>query len=424
MWSPVLYSLIVMSIIVAVPRYPSAALAALLCMFGLEQWAQSTNPFFTEHGTLTNYIVGGIIVFALIVMFIRNQAIFSSYPKVGWLVILLFLYSFISIQWVSTPNISYDLWMKQLPYLITVILLSPLLISSTVSLSVGLKTLIPVGTMLTLLLFLNANWTYRGVEVIDTYGRKSMANPLAIAQMAGYLLLVVLHFNFTSKNQLLRLFRWVIVAGSLALAVKSGSRGQFYFMLVAGIIFFPISRRVTNLRSFVIMITGILVIIVLGERALDSISGNSIRWSFARIEVDLLGRFDAAFKVLECWYSTPLTIMFGLGNSASLDPTVLGTYPHIMALEILGEEGFIGFSLFLGIIGFSFSSIIRTYRVVRNDADKRGMLAVLGAIFCFELFLSFKQGSMIGSFYLFAFVIILGKYERIIVSEKDERLKM
>jgi hypothetical protein len=103
-----------------------------------------------------------------------------------------------------------------------------------------------------------------------------------------------------------------------------------------------------------------------------------------------------------------MTILFGLGNSASYDPHIIGMYSHIVPLEVLAEEGIIGFGLFLSI-----RSINQAYKYVKNDQEYRGLLATISATFLFSFILSLKQGNMFGSLDLFMIAIILGKFEKI-----------
>jgi len=402
-------------------KYPPVALAALLCLFALKQWAQSVNAFFSLHGTLTNYLVASIVIVALVVMFFRNKPILASYPPAGWLVLALFSYSLMSILWVSNPEITYKVWLIELPYIITIILLSPLLISSTESISEGLMAFLPLGTLLALLLLFTSKWTDRGVELMGISRLRSQGNPLAVAEMAGYLMSAVVLLNFKGKWRTWQFLRWFIAAACLALAAKSGSRGQFFTMMLAAAVYLPMSRRITNPLHVVVLIVGLTFLAILGDWAFHSFStAGDLRWQTAKMQQDVSGRFTAAFKLLEVWYKSPSAIMFGLGNSASFDPSIIGFYPHVVPLEILGEEGIVGFFLFLTSIGITLRSIFRSYKIVRFDSSKRGILAVIGAIFSFELLLCLKQGSMFGSPYLFAFMIILGKYELLLVSEQKQ----
>lgn len=59
-------------------------------MFGIEQWAQGSHPFFVQHPSLTNYVIGFIVLLGLAKKVYRGQPIFCGYPAVG---LLVFTYS-------------------------------------------------------------------------------------------------------------------------------------------------------------------------------------------------------------------------------------------------------------------------------------------------------------------------------------------
>ncbi len=115
-----------------------------------------------------------------------------------------------------------------------------------------------------------------------------------------------------------------------------------------------------------------------------------------------------AQALLGAAFSKPGSILFGIGNSSSFQ--ILGIYPHITALEVIAEEGMVGAILYLSILGVALRSIIRLSRSVADQAA-RNTLAVLAALFCFELILTWKQGSLLSSFYVFGYAIILGRLE-------------
>lgn len=416
MFPLILYFSILLAIIIAVWRTPSIAIAAILCMYGLEQWAQSVHPFFSTYHSLTNLAIGGILVLALAMLLLKNKPVLSHYPRTGWLTLLLLMYTLISIIWSPIPELGYTAWGKQWPYLITIILLSPLLITSTEGLRTGFMALLPLGTILILLLLLHSNWTVRGVELVIEGGQTVRGNPLAVAQMAGYVMLCVVLLNFHGSSRIWQYGRWLIVAACMALAVKAGARGQFFSMLIVSLAFLPFSRRIVKPGQFFVVFAGMLALAGIGFWALDYFMPTDVtatRWGSTGLENDLSSRLEDAFRLLDHWSRSPLTLLFGLGNTASYDPRIIGFYSHIVPLEILGEEGLIGFGLFASIIIMTIRSLIRTRRLIVDEAEGRGTLAALGAMFVFELVLSLKQGSMVGSPFLFAFIIMIGKYEEL-----------
>lgn len=378
-------------------------------MFGLDQWGQATTQFFVNYPTFTNFLIGVFVVAALFVKHIRGHYILSGYPFVGWVVVSLFLYSLTSAIWSPRPNLSFYLWLVKGPYIITIVILTPFLISQIRDVQIGLSWLVVIGSILTLLLLFFVEWEYRQIVIAG----QAFGNPLAVSQMAGYTALALILANSWRNRMLWKLIKWPIIAICLVLAIKSGSRGQLFGIILATIVFLPFSYRVRNIKGFIFLVFIISCISLITNWALHEFWEESSRWSQDQMQDDVGGRLHMAAALLGHWWSSPMTILFGLGNSASYDPHIIGMYPHIVPLEVLAEEGIIGFGLFLSIIVLSIRSINQAYKYVKNDQEYRGLLATISAMFLFAFILSLKQGSMIGSLDLFMTAIILGKFEKI-----------
>jgi O-antigen ligase len=103
------------------------------------------------------------------------------------------------------------------------------------------------------------------------------------------------------------------------------------------------------------------------------------------------------------------TTVFGLGNSSAFH--VVGFYPHITALEVVAEEGILGAIIYFAILFLAFRNAIRISRNAALSASDRNALAILTGLFVFELILSWKQGSLLFSVYVFAYAIVLARLE-------------
>ncbi len=411
-----LYCLLLGSVAVASLRWPSAALAGIICTFGIEQWAQSNNSFFWVHGTLTNYVTGGILSFALLVGFLRGKPLFSNYPAVGWVAIGLFVFSLMSAIWSVSPGITLDKWRSSWPYITTILVLSPLLIIEPRDLQHGFYATLALGTIILLLLLFTTDMVGRHIQLQTGTGignlRSFSGNPLAIASLAGHVTLIAILMNFRGVARVWHVARWLIVAVGLVISVKSGSRGQLFALLVTLLVFFPLSRRIQNVRGFAAGAFSLIVVIALAAWA-HAFFAQSDRWAWdSMVDAYTSGRVDTSIRLLQYWAgSFPLHWLIGLGNSVSSDPFVLGGYPHVVLTEVLAEEGLIGFAMLWAVVILGARAITRSYPLCADFADARGVLAVLGGLFLFEVILSFKQGSLLGNNYAFAFAIMLGKFE-------------
>lgn len=413
-----IYCLIFVALFIGVLRVPAIAMAGILLMFGLEQWAQSSSSFFVVHNTLTNYLVGALVLLAIFLKLLKGESVVANYPLVGWLVLCLFLYALTSVVWSSASETGFDLWRMNFPYIVVIILLSPLLFSTVEDLTHAFKTLIIIGTLMITLLLFKSGWTYRGVELIGVGGKRLMGNPLAVAEMGGYVMLAAAFWQPTWGDRLWVLLRWLVMVLGMALAVKSGSRGQFLGMMIAFVGFYVLSGSRRGVVHYFLLISGIVLFGAIGFWTFDSFSAaGDARWGSALIEHDVFGRWAGALKLLKAWFSSPLAIMLGLGNSASYDPKLLGIYPHIVPLEILGEEGLIGFALFASICCLTVWNLFRAISLSRAEKHHFGTVLSVGAIAFFLFILSFKQGNMLGSLPLFASAIYLGKLKNILQSQ-------
>lgn len=409
------YAVIAGGLFIALWKHPGVALAGLLCMFGLEQLGQATTPYFLQHSTATNYLIGGILVLALMVQGVRKGfSLLAGYPSVGWLTLALFLYAFASTQWALRSDISLDVWASHWPYVVTFIVLGPLLITEARDIRAAYTALVLVGGLLTILLLFFVKWESRRIVLDHDFG-----NPLAIAAMAGMVALVIILADPWRESKVWFPLKWGLVALCLALIVRSGSRGQLLSVLLVSVACWPISHGLRNMKqfavlSFVILFLGAATSWTIQEFWSVEVIGGRGRWSEQSAEQDASGRLTNALLLLRLAADSPETLLFGLGNSAAYNPRILGIYPHVTPLEVLAEEGLIGFGLYAMILYFVLRSAVRSFRLIGDKPRERLRLGGLVGLCMFTLLLSFKEGSLLGSVGFFMLSIILGRYEGIL----------
>jgi hypothetical protein len=415
------YAAIAGGLFIALWKYPAVALAGVLCMFGLEQWGQASTTYFAQHHTATNYLIGGILVLALLVQGAKKGlSLLAGYPLVGWLTLALFLYAFASAQWAPRSDISLDLWASRWPSVITFIVLSPLLITQTRDLQATNIGILVFGGFLTILLLFFVEWEHRRIVLGHELG-----NPLAVSTMAAMVVFTAVLADPWPESRWWAAIKWALVALCLALIVRSGSRGQLLGVIAISAVCWPISRRIENLKQFLgwicllIFLSGITIWSLQrfwAERETYYAGGS--RWSDQAMEGAMSGRFDNAIFLVQQCYRSVETIIFGLGNSASFDPRILGIYPHFVPLEILAEEGLIGFALFGLVLYATVRNAFKCLSQLNTAPVDRKMFSALLALFLFTALLSLKQGSLLGNLEPFMFAIILGKHSKIFLERK------
>jgi len=408
-----LYALLVLGLGVAVIRRPSAALAGIFCLFGLKQWAQGTMVFFAQHGALPNLCMGLLLLLGLTVKLLRGERVLSPYPNVGWRTLLLFAYAALTLLWTLDQGKSADLLLQALPYIATVIVLAPLLISNREDLRPVAMTLLVFGGLLALLILLQVQWFNRKIILAGTSWADEGGNPLAVAQLGGYLVLAAMLLHFRN----LRLTGWLLRLGLAALGLlliaKTGSRGQLMGLLMVLFLFVPMRKRMDHPGKLVILgITlGVLVTLALWlQSSFSTEVATGQRWTSDKMLTDMGGRFTNLGILLGIWSNGSLgTLVFGLGNSASFAIKALGIYPHFVPGEILAEEGLPGIILYLSILAACLGNLRKTYARVIDDAEARAELALFGAILTYEFLLSLKQGNLIGNTFFFGMAIVIGR---------------
>jgi hypothetical protein len=406
------YSAIVAALFIFIWKRPSIALAGVLCMFGLEQLGQASHPFFSQHQAFTNVLIGGILTVAVGIKVLKGERVFEQYPAVGWMVLALFCYALASALWVRRPELTMEIWEGRGPYVLTFLVLTPLVMSSAQDIEAATKAIILIGTTVALFLLIFVSWDARSIVLEGGHG-----NPLAVSQMAGMVALVAILGNPWERSKMWQVARWAVVAVCLILVIRAGARGQLLGILIVTMVCWPISRRIQN-PSQVFLLVGLIGFLAavtsyglqeFWAKPSSYYAGGS-RWSEQAMHGAMSGRLEQALILVRHWYGSPETILFGLGNSASFDPRVLGMYPHFVPLEILAEEGLMGFLAFLLILFVTWQNVAHCLRAIRDTPSDRPLIAALAAMFLYALLLALKQGSLLNNLELFMFAILIGKY--------------
>ena len=419
------YVAIAGGLLIALWRYPAVALAGVLCMFGLEQWGQATTTFFAQHQTATNFLIGGLLLLAVVIQGVRKGfSIFAGYPAIGWLTLALFLYAFLSTQWAPRPDITVKLWVSRWPYIVTMLMLAPLLVTETQDLRSAYTGLFLIGGLLSVLLLFFVKWEARRIVLTESLGEEGLGNPLTVAAIAGMVVLIVILADPWPRMKLWIPLKWTLVGLCLLLIIKSGSRGQLLGVLFVSVACWPISRGLKNVKqfallSFVIVFLAISTNLAIQELSSQQVYGERGRWDEQAAQQDVSGRLKNASFLVRLAYSSSETILFGLGNSASYDQRILGIYPHFIPLEIMAEEGLIGFSLYLMIYYCAVRSMLRSFRIVAHDPKERLLIGTLAGLYLFTSILSLKQGSLLLNLEPFMLGIILGRYEHALLRNRQ-----
>ena len=394
-------------------RKSSFALGAFLCMFGLEQWGTAKIGFVASHGSFTNYLASAIVMIAFGVRLLRGRGFRVVNGPIHLSAILLYTYAAVTVLWTPVPGIAMEEWRAQAPYLLVAILVLPLLVQDVDEAAEGLHGTLIAGAILSAALVFFVDWGYRGFES-DVFAGVAIRSPLAIAQLGA--MVFVLSMIYMPWRGLYAVVAIGLIAISVILVIKSGSRGQLIAMIAAAFLFVPIARGWSISRGYVLwLIAAAVVLGAIWATLLPDLSGiltgQEDRFDTDRAVVDYEERVTLAHVLLNRYLSSGvLELLFGLGNSASFSPRIIGFYPHIVPVEILCELGVVGFSLFVAILVLTVRTIVRFMTTVSQlpaAADARRVVASLAALALIELLVSFKQGSLVRDVNLFLFPVLI-----------------
>ncbi len=130
-----------------------------------------------------------------------------------------------SLAWTVDFDKAMVPWGKAYPYVITIVFLGPLLCTRVEDYVRALKALIITGGAICFAVLFFGHWGNRGLTFQGGI-RTLETNPLAIASVAGQVLVTVLLVPL-SRNKLIRWLAVLVISPiCVAVVMRSGSRGQ------------------------------------------------------------------------------------------------------------------------------------------------------------------------------------------------------
>jgi hypothetical protein len=394
---------------------PSWALALMILLFPLKQGLQGSSTFFLTNFTLPNYISAVVIGLSAVLAVAKMPSPMLGYACPQFVVgMLLYTWSAVTLVWTPSYVTASDYVVANIPYLILYLVVSPLLLRDVDTLSTTLRVALFVGTILAITMLLNPAFTSQSGRLGVQLSSSVRTNPLVIGEFGGTLMIIasLLHVNrATAALGSVRIVAFVVGA---ILAIESGSRGQLLFAAFLAITFYPISKRVRDITSFV---TTALVVAVLAAGVLAiaswTLQGQGLRRWDADLFTEGVGIRTFNFvQLLAEWAQHPLAWLFGLGfnafSSLGSAEAALG-YSHNLPADILAELGLPMFMLFCMML-WDCAKCSRELFVRYSDCpEERSTVAILLAISSYQLLLVNKQGMLWASPSLFLWAILLGR---------------
>jgi hypothetical protein len=400
---------------------PGWGFALLILFFALEVAVQASSDVFRSNPVLANLMVGGASLVALLrEVATQNRPFFGYFNVTMRLVCVLYVWSIVTVVW--TPALayesheSYNLILEGWPYFLLIILAMPMLISSLKDWEHSLNILLAAGIVVVASVLVNPEFSIVGGRIGISLGGKVRTNPLAIGQMGGVLaILGALYIpKFASRRGFVLLRVGAFVMGSL-LSLYSGSRGQVLFAGLVIVMFFPLSRKIRDARTFMGAFLLFGVLCVAAYFAFELVSGSSDinRWESRYVDGATDIRLANIVDLLVVFATTPSAWLIGLGfNAFSSVCGGLGqAYSHCTFADILAELGLPAFVILIAMLVRTCRAGTALMQRYGESPSERSAIATLLAMVAYQVLLANKEGHLWASVNLFMFMIVVDRLE-------------
>jgi hypothetical protein len=397
---------------------PMWAFVLVMLIFVVEQLLQSYFGVFRANQTLFNYMVAAVAVLAAGIRLSRRDPVTVGFnTPITWLIYAQYALWLFAMIYTPAPDMALMSLQAHWPYLVLFLIVTPFLVSDLTEIHKSLIGMMVVGAAIAVLIMFNPRSVYYAGRLTLDLGMIEggrYSNVLALAQLGGYVALIAGLITPIHARRPFMVLRIACLVIGLGLAIGSGSRGQVLATVVAGVMFYPLARRVNSVRNFFFTSIGLLLLCGIMYATFQLFIGdqNRTRWDVLLMIRDIGQRFDLCRMFIDALYASPSHWALGLGTSSWTevigDTTFAGNYVHNIAVEILCEHGLIGAGIFVLTTFLVIREGIRMWWVHRHDPPMRSAAALLMAFCAFSLFNELKEGTMSSGFPFFLW-LILGK---------------
>jgi hypothetical protein len=257
-------------------------------------------------------------------------------------------------------------------------------------------------------------------------GVATRSNPLALGEMGGLgIILGVLARNSTLGAWAVPLRLAAILLGA-AVAIQSGSRGQFFYALAIALVFLPLAAPIANFKNFALTV-GFVAFVVVGSYVLLGSLLFGVAEKRFSIEGLLYGssssqtRIENVLSLASAWAGRPFAWVAGLGFYAfnGLFADSGNIYSHVLFADMIFEEGIPGTLLFTAFVFMATRACFTLFNGVSQVAIPRSSAAVLIGLYAYQTLLVNKQGNLWGSTYYFLYGLLLVEFSRLETSERS-----
>jgi hypothetical protein len=426
--------LVLLGFAVAIAWRPATIIAFAFSVYAFEQWAQANSSYFGANASFMNLAFGVLTLWALVVIVLRGQNPLNPTTGAYWTWAALFFYAGVSCLWSIDRDVSVFLFKYNFPYMLTFAGIVPLVLRRSEDLYKSLLASLAFGAFVMVLLLISTRVHAWGrtiavdTAIVDRVGQsRTRLAPLAVAEMAGHMLILAVMMNFRGIHRIWQYLRWGIVFLALGLIYRSGSRGQLIASLLTIVIWITFSRGTKRAIGWVT--AGVSTALISGFAVLSFIGfadHTRSRWDLNRMQEQFGStRLGFSAKLLDYWFTSgPIAWIFGLGSSASYDERINGIYCHVVIVEILCELGLIGFLIAMALLVFIGRDSRDLYRLTQEDDVARGATVALLAACTFQVILAFKQGSFLTHTFTFCCALMIARHSALVRREAQKEKAM
>jgi hypothetical protein len=402
---------------------PAAAIALAIAMYVFEQALQGSVGIFASRPALANIIVALVVGLAVCRDALRKGDLFRGYfSPVLTGTVLLYAWYLVSLAWSPSVDAGLKLIQANIPYFILYVVALPLLLREREGLNPAFRWTMLVGIFTLGSILFNPSFTFKDGRLSLVLSALARTNPLVLGEYAG---IVMIFAALITRGPGGPLFQGVRVLAFLLgsiIALQSGSRGQLVFAVTVAVAFIPVARRVKSVAAFfgtfALVATVLAATLFIASKVLflDVLA----RWDARNIAQGGSHRLSNILELSEAWARQPIAWIFGLGGNAYSAVTATGgieEYPHNIFAEITAELGILALLVFIAMIVSTVRALIWLHRRSADDLELRTAVASLAALFCYQFFLTNKQGNLWSNVFLFATMIIVARLHTRVIQD-------
>lgn len=410
---------------------PTMSLVLVILMFPAEIVLQGVAPTLRSSSLgfiAVNAAIGATTLIAASRLLFREPAHFARLlHPVHLSVYALFGWSAITLLWSPGAEEGAKAIIEQLPYFFVVVVLAPLVIISVDDFATVTSALLVCLCVLCCTVLISPEFASKNFRLGIDLGFGFQSNPLALGELGGFGILIGALARRTNLGIWATLLRVIAVIAGSAVAILSGSRGQFFYALVIAVVFVPVAGPIKSLRNFVVTMIAIAFVCTIAYFLLGLLLGGASERRFS-FEGLLYGssstetRINNVIALAGAWAVSPFAWVAGLGFYAynGLFSDGLNIYSHVLFADMLFEEGIPGLVLMATFLIFVVSRAVDIVRQTAHRVVARTSATILVAMFAYQVLLVNKQGNLWGSTLFFLLGLLIVDLHRSVESQSGE----